>query len=232
MWEIISTALFFCLAFIAKSHYRLKRRQTAILILGEFPQSDAALRKPRFKIATITENLVGIPCCAFKNYFIQGIVVFAVQYNPKVNLKKILVVDDEEEILYTLKTKLTVQGYEVVTTMSCDLRLEIFYSFKPDIVFLDVNVGNSDGRLMCRTIKTQAEYQHIPVILGVNGETRRLRRYRNNKKAIRTINPWRSDLFVLNFIIYYLHHRKGRPVGLQRTTGSIPDERRVENPGS
>ena len=83
--------------------------------------------------------------------------------NPIV--KNILIVDDEEDVLFLLKGYLTVKGYNVQTTLTCEHALEIFYLTKPDIVLVDVNVGNTDGRIMCKTIKTQAEYQHIPVIL-------------------------------------------------------------------
>lgn len=50
-------------------------------------------------------------------------------------------------------------------TKSCNQGLDIFYSFQPDVVLLDINVGDQDGREVCRKIKSQAEYNHIPVIL-------------------------------------------------------------------
>ena len=80
-------------------------------------------------------------------------------------MKKILVVDDDEDILILLKSYFTINGYAVKTTTTCDEGLEIFYNFNPHLVLLDVNVGNVDGRIMCKTIKSQAAHQHIPVIL-------------------------------------------------------------------
>jgi len=80
-------------------------------------------------------------------------------------MKKILVVDDDQDLLLMLKSFLTLNGYDPRVSMSCDEGLEIFYEFKPHLVLLDVNVGNADGREMCRKIKTGAEQQHIPVIL-------------------------------------------------------------------
>lgn len=64
-----------------------------------------------------------------------------------------------------LKGYLTMKGYAVYTTLTCEHALEVFHQTQPDIVLLDVNVGNTDGRVLCKTIKTQAEYRHIPVIL-------------------------------------------------------------------
>ena len=80
-------------------------------------------------------------------------------------MKKILVIDDNEDILTMLKTFLVINGYAVMVSLSCGEGLDIFYSFQPDLVLLDINVGSSDGRDVCRNIKAQAEYQHIPVIL-------------------------------------------------------------------
>ena len=80
-------------------------------------------------------------------------------------MKKVLVVDDDTDLLVMMKTLLKRNGYDVRVTISCDEGLEIFYSFKPNLVMLDINVGNDDGREMCKKIKSQAEYQHIPVLL-------------------------------------------------------------------
>src|SRR5436190_19624266 len=80
-------------------------------------------------------------------------------------MKKILVVDDDEDILLILQTFLRLKGYEPRTSHSCKEGLNIFYDFHPDVVLLDVNVGSEDGRDMCRKIKEQADYRHIPVIM-------------------------------------------------------------------
>jgi DNA-binding response OmpR family regulator len=80
-------------------------------------------------------------------------------------MKKILVVDDDKDLLANMKVFLKLQGYNVAATTSCNEGLDILHSFQPDLIFLDINVGDEDGREMCRKIKGQAEYQHIPVIL-------------------------------------------------------------------
>lgn len=80
-------------------------------------------------------------------------------------MKKVLVVDDDKDLLVIMKSFLLKNGYEVAVTISCEQGLAIFYSFLPDYVLLDINVGNEDGREMCRKIKAQAEYRHVPVLL-------------------------------------------------------------------
>jgi DNA-binding response OmpR family regulator len=81
------------------------------------------------------------------------------------DIRKILVVDDDTDILELLKYFFTLKGFDTKVSTSCDEGLSTFYSFSPDVVLLDINVGAADGRIMCRTIKTHADYQHIPVIL-------------------------------------------------------------------
>ncbi|MEP7377304.1 MAG: response regulator [Chitinophagaceae bacterium] len=80
-------------------------------------------------------------------------------------MKRILIVDDDTNLLSVLKSSLDKGGYKPVVTTSCEEGLKIFYDHLPDLVFLDINVGDEDGREMCRKIKAHADYQHIPVIL-------------------------------------------------------------------
>ena len=80
-------------------------------------------------------------------------------------MKKILVVDDDEDVLVLMKAFLVRKGYDIMVSKSCNEGIGIFYSFVPDLVILDINVGSEDGREMCKTIKTHAGNQHIPVLL-------------------------------------------------------------------
>ena len=80
-------------------------------------------------------------------------------------MKKILIVDDEKDVLTILKSFLVKQGYSITTTITCTEGLEILREFQPDLVLLDINVGTEDGRVMCQSIKASAEHEHIPVIL-------------------------------------------------------------------
>ena len=80
-------------------------------------------------------------------------------------MDKILIVEDDEDLITLLKSGLSKNGYQVRATISCKEGLEIFYQFLPDLVILDINVGNEDGREMCRQVKASAEFQLIPVIM-------------------------------------------------------------------
>jgi two-component system phosphate regulon response regulator PhoB len=74
-------------------------------------------------------------------------------------------VDDEEDVLINMKAFLTRHGYEAATTTSCEQAVKILNDFKPNLIFVDINVGNEDGRQMCLQVKSIAEHRHIPVIL-------------------------------------------------------------------
>ncbi|HTL08474.1 MAG TPA: response regulator [Chitinophagaceae bacterium] len=94
-------------------------------------------------------------------------------------MQKILVVDDNEDILVILKNFLSLKGFEVLVSLSCNEAMQIFYNFKPQLVLLDINVGQEDGRVMCEQIKSEAEYKHIPVIL-ISANTDGLQSYKNH----------------------------------------------------
>jgi len=79
--------------------------------------------------------------------------------------EKILIVEDDTDILELLMASLASKKYQVKGTLSCAEGLKIFYSFQPDLVILDINVGSEDGRQVCIEIKSHAIYQHIPVIM-------------------------------------------------------------------
>ncbi len=79
--------------------------------------------------------------------------------------KKILVLDDNEDILETLALLLAEWGYEIRTYNSGERVFEKIRDFKPDLVLMDVMLGDLDGRLICRSIKENRLTLSLPVIL-------------------------------------------------------------------
>ena len=78
---------------------------------------------------------------------------------------RILVVDDEIYIVHILDFSLGMEGYEVLTALDGEQALERLKADKPDLIVLDIMMPTLDGYEVCRTIKTNPETQHIPVIL-------------------------------------------------------------------
>jgi len=80
-------------------------------------------------------------------------------------MHKILVVDDEPDLLSATKSLLERNNFEVCaisTGKDIDATLS---SFEPGLVLLDISIGDLDGRVICRHIKTRQETSHIQVVL-------------------------------------------------------------------
>jgi two-component system, OmpR family, response regulator VicR len=88
-------------------------------------------------------------------------------YEQKNNLymNKILVVDDDADILMLVKTILTMNKFEVEAISRWEKLDHSINNFKPDLVLLDVSLIGADGRDLCKKMKQEAATQHIPVIL-------------------------------------------------------------------
>ncbi len=76
---------------------------------------------------------------------------------------KVLVVDDEKNILKLYKSELEEEGYAVVTANSGQEALDIFESENPDIVTLDILMPDIDGIQVLRQMKEKRP--EIPIIM-------------------------------------------------------------------
>ncbi len=78
--------------------------------------------------------------------------------------KKILLVDDEQDILDLLKFNLESEGYETILAMDGDDALELADSEAPDLILLDVMLPGKDGWEVIRELRRNVRTEHIPVI--------------------------------------------------------------------
>jgi DNA-binding response OmpR family regulator len=79
--------------------------------------------------------------------------------------KKILVVDDEDDILQFLELVLREKGYEVVTAASGQEALTRAQMDKPDLVLLDIMMPQMDGWEVLKLLRVDEETSHIPVAM-------------------------------------------------------------------
>jgi len=79
--------------------------------------------------------------------------------------QKILILDDDTNLLETLTILLDDNGYEVKSLSSGEKALQTIHEFNPDLVLMDVMLGDMDGVLICRDIKKQPGMLSLPVIL-------------------------------------------------------------------
>ena len=78
--------------------------------------------------------------------------------------KRIMIVDDEMDIVETVKMRLEANGYEVAT--SCGERsLTDIQSSKPDLILLDVMMPGLDGFAVIRELKRDPDLSKVPVII-------------------------------------------------------------------
>jgi DNA-binding response OmpR family regulator len=79
--------------------------------------------------------------------------------------KKILVVDDEEDILHFLEMVLKEKGYEVVTASGGHEALTRAQIESPDLVLLDVMMPQMDGWEVLKLLRVDDGTAHIPVAM-------------------------------------------------------------------
>lgn len=79
--------------------------------------------------------------------------------------KKILLVDDERDIVYILKAALEKKGYEVIEAYDGIEALEKTAAHKPDAILLDIMMPRLDGYSVNLRLKENPETANIPVIV-------------------------------------------------------------------
>ena len=90
--------------------------------------------------------------------------------------KKILIADDDPDIGDMLQLMLEDAGYEVEVQMSGQAVQHLQEPF-PDLVFLDIRLSGTDGRTICRYLKSQEATHALPIILlSANKDTSQMAR--------------------------------------------------------
>lgn len=80
-------------------------------------------------------------------------------------MKRILVVDDNLDILHLVQMILKNQGFEVLTSPKGGDVISHTETFSPQIILLDVFLSGYDGRDICRELKLNPKTRDIPVIM-------------------------------------------------------------------
>ena len=81
------------------------------------------------------------------------------------NNLKVLVVEDENDIAELIKLHLSQQGAEVSICNRGDLAIEAVKQQQPDFILLDLMLPGIHGITICRYLKDNKEFQHIPLII-------------------------------------------------------------------
>ena len=80
-------------------------------------------------------------------------------------MRRILAVDDDKDILEVLQFILEDSGYEVDVLSDGRMLMDTVRRRMPDLILLDIMLGNMDGRELCKEVKKELITHNIPVIL-------------------------------------------------------------------
>ena len=78
--------------------------------------------------------------------------------------KKILIVDDEPDILEIITYNLQINGYDVQTAKDGDQGLQKAREFKPDLIILDIMMPKKNGIEVCKILRSKPEYDDTLII--------------------------------------------------------------------
>ncbi len=79
--------------------------------------------------------------------------------------KKILLADDEPNIVLVVSKRLEMQGYQIISAGDGQQALEKARMEKPDLILLDLQLPKIDGYKVCQILKADESTKAIPIIL-------------------------------------------------------------------
>ena len=79
--------------------------------------------------------------------------------------KKILIVDDEVDLIETLAFRLEANGYDVAMAFDGQEGYDRARKERPDLIILDLMLPKMDGYKVCGLLKADARYSKIPIII-------------------------------------------------------------------
>ena len=79
--------------------------------------------------------------------------------------KKILIVDDEQDIVETLKFVFEAEGLNCITAYDGEEALNKAKTENPDLIILDVMLPKINGYKVCRLLKFDTKYKNIPILM-------------------------------------------------------------------
>lgn len=74
-------------------------------------------------------------------------------------------VDDEVDLVETVRFPLEMEGYQVLVSYNGEDALHQARKENPDLIILDVMLPKLDGYKVCRLLKFDERYKHIPIIM-------------------------------------------------------------------
>jgi DNA-binding response OmpR family regulator len=79
--------------------------------------------------------------------------------------KRLLIVEDEADLVEMVKMRLEASGFEVSAAYDGQEGLDKAKKEKPDLIILDLMLPKIDGYKVCRMLKFDEKYRNIPIIM-------------------------------------------------------------------
>lgn len=79
--------------------------------------------------------------------------------------KRILILDDNQDILEIVHETLSYENFDVKSTSRGDEVMPMIGDFLPDLVILDYRVAGTNGGELCKQIKCHPQFKDVPVII-------------------------------------------------------------------
>jgi DNA-binding response OmpR family regulator len=117
--------------------------------------------------------------------------------------KRILIIDDDIDLLMLLERRLGNEGFTIETAASLPEAEEVLYYFDPHLVLLDVNVNGDDGRQLCWKLKSQKTSAELKVLLMSGFDCSKCRASLFGADDV-LAKPMHTD-FLLHKINFFLH---------------------------
>src|SRR5947209_17669541 len=80
-------------------------------------------------------------------------------------MKKILLIEDDSDLVTLLEYNLGKAGFKTVASQTGKGAVELCRRERPDLLILDIMLPDSDGLDICKGVRSHAELAHIPIIL-------------------------------------------------------------------
>lgn len=95
---------------------------------------------------------------------------------------KVLIVDDEADVVELLGYRLKRMGCEVLKAYDGEEGLEISQKESPDLILLDIKLPKLDGLEVCTQLKANPQTQHIPIVL-ISASSEQIEKVKQDGKA-------------------------------------------------
>lgn len=80
-------------------------------------------------------------------------------------MPRILIVDDDKDLLTIVKSFLIKKGFDVSIYSDWEIASEAIKTYEPQVILLDVFLSGVDGLEVCKRLKTSTYTRHIPILI-------------------------------------------------------------------